>query len=129
MLRKMARAMARGENSLRIREIAKSAGELVAIYGVNAYNHIHEYCEAHGINGNVGAVNVETIIMVFIGVVIVYQLIGQLGTQNLAVQASANISTMGKFAAGLGEWLFPLLGIIALVMLLFRRQKGGSSGV
>jgi len=71
-----------------------------------------------------GAVGIQSIIMIFIGIVIVYQLIPQLGTDNTLVQASSNSSTMAKFAAGLGEWMFPLLGIIALVFLLFKGRKG-----
>lgn len=77
--------------------------------------------------GQLGAVNVETIIMIFIGIVILYQLIPQIGSDNATVQASANASTMAKFAAGLGEWMFPLLGIIALVFVLFRKRKDGDS--
>lgn len=73
-----------------------------------------------------GSVNVQGIIMIFIAIVIIYQLIPNISSSNVDVQNSANASTMAKFAAGLGEWMFPLLGIIAVVFLLFRgRKKGG----
>jgi hypothetical protein len=74
-----------------------------------------------------GAVNVQMIIMIFIAIVILYQLIPQLSSSNATVQASANATAMAKFAAGLGEWMFPLLGIIAVVFLLFKGKK--NSGV
>jgi hypothetical protein len=70
-----------------------------------------------------GSVGIQTIIMVFIAIVIIYQLIPTLSADNQTVQSSANVSTMGKFAAGLGEWMFPLLGIIALVFLFVRSRK------
>jgi hypothetical protein len=95
------------------------ASYLVALHGNAAPGFVHKWCKENG------AVNVEMIIMVFVGIVIIYQLIGQVGTQNLAVQSSANVSAMGKWAAALGEWLFPVLGIIALVMLLFRKRGKG----
>jgi type II secretory pathway component PulF len=65
--------------------------------------------------------------MIFIAIVILYQLIPQLSSSNATVQASANATAMAKFAAGLGEWMFPLLGIIAVVFLLFKGKSG--SGV
>jgi hypothetical protein len=73
-----------------------------------------------------GAVNIQTIIMIFIAIVILYQLIPQIGSSNAVVQASTNASSMAKFAAGLGEWMFPLLGIIAVVLLLFKGKKKDS---
>jgi len=73
--------------------------------------------------GEAGAVNVQSIIMIFIAIVIIYQLIPQIGSGNTTVQASANSSAMAKFSAGLGEWMFPLLGIIAVVFLLFKGKN------
>jgi hypothetical protein len=67
-----------------------------------------------------GALSIQTIIMIFIAIVILYQLIPQISSSNTTVQASTNASDMAKFAAGLGEWMFPLLGIIAVVFLLFK---------
>lgn len=72
-----------------------------------------------------GGVNIQTIIMIFIAIVIIYQLIPVIGSSNVVVQASTNASSMSKFAAGLGEWMFPLLGIIAVVFLLFKGRQGG----
>lgn len=72
-----------------------------------------------------GAISVETIIYIFVAVIIIYQLLPNLGGQNVAVQASTNISAMGKFAAGLGEWLFPLFGILALIFMLWKAHKKG----
>lgn len=51
---------------------------------------------------------VELLILVFVAIVVIYQLIPQISNSNSTVQASGNVTTMGKFAAGLGEWLFPL---------------------
>lgn len=73
-----------------------------------------------------GAVSVQTIVMVFVAIVIIYQLIPEIGSSNAVVQASTNASSMAKFAAGLGEWMFPLLGIIAVVFLLFKGKKKDS---
>lgn len=97
----------------------KAAIELVARYGTEAGAHVHE----------MGSGKVEMIIMIFVAIVIIYQLVGQLGVQNAAIQASGNVSAMGKFAAGLGEWLFPLIGIIAVVFLLLRSRKGKGGDV
>lgn len=76
-----------------------------------------------------GAINVnnavEVLILIFVAIVIIYGLIPQVSNQNTTVQSSANVSAMGKFAAGLGEWMFPLLGIVAVVFLLFRAKSGG----
>lgn len=77
--------------------------------------------------GELGAMNVDTIIYVFIAIVIVYQLIPTISGQNTTVQNSANVSAMGKFAAGLGEWLFPLFGLLALVFMLWKKR--GKKGV
>lgn len=70
---------------------------------------------------------VEMLILIFIAIVVIYQLIPQISGSNVTVQSSANVSTMGKFAAGLGEWMFPLLGVVAVVFLLF--QRGRSKGI
>jgi hypothetical protein len=79
--------------------------------------------------GTLGAGNaVEVLILIFVAIIVIYQLIPQVSTSNVAVQASENVTDMGKFAAGLGEWLFPLLGIIAIVFLLFRKGKGSRGG-
>jgi len=75
----------------------------------------------------VGALSIETIIYIFVALIILYQLIPQVSQQNTTIQASGNVSAMGKFASGLGEWLFPLFGILALVFLLWR-TKGGKGG-
>jgi type II secretory pathway component PulF len=64
--------------------------------------------------------------MIFIAIVILYQLIPQISSSNTVVQASTNASAMAKFSAGLGEWMFPLLGIIAVVFLLFRGKDRNS---
>lgn len=74
--------------------------------------------------GEPGAVNVQAIIMIFIAIVIIYQLIPQISSDNQTVQNSANASSMAKFSAALGEWMFPLLGIIAVVFLLFKGKRG-----
>lgn len=71
-----------------------------------------------------GGVNVQAIIMIFIAIVIIYQLIPNISGANQMVQSSANASTMAKFAAGLGEWMFPLLGVVAVVFLLFKGNNG-----
>lgn len=70
-----------------------------------------------------GSLSIQTIIMIFIAIVILYQLIPQISSSNATVQASVNSSAMAKFAAGLGEWMFPLLGIIAVVFLLFKGKQ------
>lgn len=76
-----------------------------------------------------GAVSIQSIIMIFIAIVIIYQLIPNISNDNQVVQASANASAMAKFSAGLGEWMFPLLGIVAVVFLLFKgKKKGGDMG-
>lgn len=72
-----------------------------------------------------GAITVETIIIVFVAILIIYQLIPTISGQNSVVQGSSNVSAMGKFAAGLGEWLFPLFGVLALVFLLWKRGSKG----
>jgi hypothetical protein len=79
------------------------------------------------LSGQAGGVSIETIIMIFVAIIILYQLIPQISNANSMVQASTNATTMAKFAAGLGEWMFPLLGIVAVVFLLFKRRK--NSGV
>lgn len=75
-----------------------------------------------------GAVNIESIILIFIAIIIIYKLIPNLSSSNAEVQASENASAMAKFSAGLGEWMFPLLGIVAVVFLLFRHRRGSSAG-
>lgn len=78
-----------------------------------------------------GAVNTgnatQVLILIFVAIVVIYQLIPQISGANSTVQNSTNVTSMGKFAAGLGEWLFPLLGIIAIVFLLFKRSGKGST--
>lgn len=74
-----------------------------------------------------GAVNIDVIIMVFVAFMILFQFIPQVGDLNATVQASDNVSAMGKFATGLGEWMFPLFGILGLVFLLWK-QKGSKKG-
>jgi hypothetical protein len=51
-----------------------------------------------------------------------------ISSQNVGIQASTNMSSMGKWAYGLGEWLFPLLGIVAIIFMLWRRKGGGKKG-
>jgi len=79
------------------------------------------------LSGQAGVGKVESIIMIFIAIVIIYQLIPNISSSNTTVQNTANVSIMAKFAAGLGEWMFPLLGIVAVVFLLFTRGKKGTS--
>ena len=87
-----------------------------------------EDCERGSINASNA---VEILILIFVAIIVIYQLIPFISNSNTTVQGSANVSSMGKFAAGLGEWLFPLLGIVAICFLLFRqssRSKGKSKG-
>lgn len=97
---------------------------MVRVYGLDALNKrkVREFLGAQ-----VGAINtsnaVEVLVMIFIAFVILYQLIPWISNQNNTVQDSANVTEMGKFSAGLGEWLFPLFGILALVFLLWRRRS------
>lgn len=95
-------AIAAGGNFLKSRAVLRSMRETGAINVNNA---------------------VEVLILIFVAIVIIYGLIPQVSNQNAAVQSSANVSTMGKFSAGLGEWMFPLLGIVAVVFLLFKARK------
>lgn len=97
------------------------ANAYVAAAGSNPFN---AFKLAH--DAERGSVNIQSIIMIFIAIVIIYQLIPNIGNSNVEVQASENASAMAKFAAGLGEWMFPLLGIIAVVFLLFKGKKGGN---
>jgi hypothetical protein len=73
-----------------------------------------------------GSLSIQSIIMIFIAIVILYQLIPQISSSNTTVQNATNVSAMAKFSAGLGEWMFPLLGIIAVVFLLFRGKDRNS---
>lgn len=75
-----------------------------------------------------GSVSVDTLLMVFVLIIILFQLGPMISSQNVGIQASTNMSAMGKWAYGLGEWLFPLLGIIAIVFMLWRRKAGGKHG-
>lgn len=69
-----------------------------------------------------GMAVVDTLIYVFIAFVILYQLIPWISDQNAAVQTSGNVSEMGKFSAGLGEWMFPLFGVLVLGFLIWKKR-------
>ena len=72
-----------------------------------------------------GSVSVDSLLMVFVLIIILFQLGPMISSQNVGIQASTNMSSMGKWAYGLGEWLFPLLGIVAIIFMLWRRKGGG----
>ena len=76
-----------------------------------------------------GGVSIDTLLMVFILIIILFQLGPMISSQNVGIQASTNMSSMGKWAYQLGEWLFPLLGIVAIIFMLWRRKGGGGKGV
>jgi hypothetical protein len=59
-----------------------------------------------------------------VGLLVVFKVMPMLGTENQAVQASENVSDMGKTMAGIGEWLLPVAGILALGFLVFSKVRG-----
>ncbi len=94
------------------------AAVAVSVYGIGATKALR--------NGQLGAIGtgnaVEVLILIFIAIIVLYQLIPTVSDQNQTVQDSTNVTAMGKFGAGLGEWLFPLLGVIAIVFLLIKKR-------
>lgn len=103
-----------------------SALAAVAVHGkVGAFGAVFRDMAKAASAGQLGAVSIELIILVFVAIVILYQLIPQISNSNVTVQQSDNVTAMGKFGAGLGEWLFPILGIIGVVMLLLQHKGKG----
>ncbi len=64
------------------------------------------------------------VVMGFVVIMVIYKMIPMLSHENVSIQASTEVTSTGKEMVGLGEWLFPLGGVLAGVFFLFKKMKG-----